>query len=178
VNRVPFRRLDEEFALLRRKAERDFHAEHWRGRLEHRPSVDVRYRGQGYELNIAYTRNLYDAFRREHERRYGYSYPSREIELVTLRLRASMKSAQAGLAAARVESPGVGRPGAIPTDLEHAAIFFGGKKLRAAIHDRDSLPKRKKLTGPAIVTEYSATTVIPSGKHFWLDRLGNLIIRI
>ena len=49
--------------------------------------MEVRYRGQGYELNVPYSRDLIHAFRREHQRRYGYSYADREVELVTLRLR-------------------------------------------------------------------------------------------
>ena len=39
-------------------------------------------------------------------------------------------------------------------------------------------PLGKKLKGPAIITEYSATTVIPSGSSFFLDRAGNLVIDI
>ena len=31
-------------------------------------------------------------FRSEHQRRYGYNYPARDVELVTLRLRATIKS--------------------------------------------------------------------------------------
>ena len=35
--------------------------------------MDVRYRGQGYELNVPYTRNVLRDFRSEHQRRYGYT---------------------------------------------------------------------------------------------------------
>jgi N-methylhydantoinase A/oxoprolinase/acetone carboxylase beta subunit len=34
----------------------------------------------------------------------------------------------------------------------------------------------RKYSGPAIVTEYSATTVVPPGRSFWLDKTGNLMI--
>lgn len=173
VKDVPFKRLDQELASLRRAAEKDFRSERWRGRLEYRASLDVRYRGQGYELNIAYTRDLQNDFRREHQRRYGYSYPNREIELVTLRLRAAMKSTQAGAADIRVQSG----PHAGDGIVEYARVVFNGKKLRTAIYDRESLARGKKLVGPAVLTEYSATTVVPPDRHFWLDRQGNLIIR-
>jgi N-methylhydantoinase A len=36
----------------------------------------------------------------------------------------------------------------------------------------------KIYPGPAIITEYSATTVIPPGGRFHLDREGNLIIAL
>jgi N-methylhydantoinase A len=178
LGELPLKRLDQEFALLRKKAEKDFRAENWRGSLAYRPSVDVRYRGQGYELNLPYTRRLHSAFRREHERRYGYSYSSREIELVTLRLRASMESQHARLASSRADAGSPTRLQASVTPLERTSIFFNGKKLHAAIYAREALPSGKKLIGPAVVTEYSATTVIPAGKLFWLDRHANMLIQM
>jgi N-methylhydantoinase A/oxoprolinase/acetone carboxylase beta subunit len=48
----------------------------------------------------------------------------------------------------------------------------------ATIHARESLQIGKNYSGPAVVTEYSATTVVPPGMRFWLDRTGNLLIRI
>jgi N-methylhydantoinase A len=175
---IPYKRLDQEFGLLRNKAEEDFRAENWHGHLAHRLSVDVRYRGQGYELNIPYAPGLDNAFRREHARRYGYSYPKREIELVTLRLRASIESPRAELASAQVNATAPRRSDAAFTNVERAPVFLNGKKLRPAIYARESLPLGRELAGPAIVTEYSATTVIPAGKQFRLDRHGNMLIRI
>ena len=49
------RRLEREFATLRRRAEKDFRAEKWKGAIRYQRSVDVRYQGQGYELNVPYT---------------------------------------------------------------------------------------------------------------------------
>jgi N-methylhydantoinase A len=142
----------------------------------------MRYRGQGYELNIPYTRNLIRDFRREHERRYGYSYPDREVELVTLRLRSTIKSPQARLATGSTRtlvgtavprSPSRANPG---DAVSRTPVYFTGKKLGGAIHARDTLRIGKKYSSPAVVTEYSATTVVPAGKRFWLDKWGNLMI--
>ena len=69
--------------------------EEWKGAISHQRSVDVRYQGQGYELNVPYTPQSDPRFPQEHRRRYGYDYPNREVELVTLRLRATIKSKQA-----------------------------------------------------------------------------------
>jgi len=177
----PWRRLDREFAVLRRRAKQDLHAEGWRGKVQYRLSVDVRYRGQGYELNVPYTRGLIPAFGREHERRYGYSYPGREVELVTLRLRVAVQTAPSGLARTRLGTAVSGRPGrsgsaALP--LKPASVIVEGRKLTAAIYSRESLSPNRKLSGPAIITEYSATTLVPPGKRFWLDRSGNLLIQV
>ncbi|MBZ5599442.1 MAG: hydantoinase/oxoprolinase family protein [Acidobacteriia bacterium] len=172
LDKLPTQQLEREFAELRRSAEKDFRVEDWQGVIHYQPGVDVRYRGQGYELNIPYTRRLIDDFRREHQRRYGYVYPDRELELVTLRLRAMIQSPTHG----RTRLPG--RPGRDQRGslAEHATVFLGGKKLRTTIYARDHLPIGKEYSGPAVVTEYSATTIVPPGRRFGLDRAGNLVI--
>jgi N-methylhydantoinase A len=180
---VPIARLEREFAVLRRHAEMDFRAEQWKGTIRHQRSVDARYRGQGYELNVPYTRNMLRDFRSEHQRRYGYNYPTREVELVTLRLRATIKSQQSAMVSTPGQvgtgapaRPGRAKPGRVSPDC--APVSFSGKRLQAAIHSRDSLVAGRKYSGPAMVTEYSATTVIPSGVGFEKDRAGNLMIEI
>jgi N-methylhydantoinase A len=57
-------------------------------------------------------------------------------------------------------------------------VSFDGKKLPTKIYSRDDLRPGKKYSGPAIITEYSATTVILPGNFFYLDRAGNLIVNI
>ncbi len=182
ADKLPTARLDREFAALGGRAQADFRGEAWSGAFAHKRSIDMRYRGQGYELNIPYTRNLIRDFRREHERRYGYSYPDREVELVTLRLRSTIKSPQARLATGSTRtlvgtavprSPSRANPG---DAVSRTPVYFTGKKLGGAIHARDTLRIGKKYSGPAVVTEYSATTVVPAGKRFWLDKWGNLMI--
>ena len=171
-------RLEREFAALRRRAERDFRDEEWTGPIKHQLSVDIRYQGQGYELNIPYTRNLVRDFRSAHQRRYGYSYPARAVELVTLRLRATIKSHQtrAHVGTGAPVRPGRAKPGT--SFPNRAAVFFSGKKLAAAIYSRDTLPAGRKYSGPAVITEYSATTVVPPGMTFRKDRSGNLMVEI
>jgi N-methylhydantoinase A len=185
TDRLKSGRLEREFAVLRRRAETDFRDEKWKGAVSHQRSVDVRYQGQGYELNVPYTRNLIRDFRSEHQRRYGYSYPAREVELVTLRLRATVKSPQARIAkgspaghvgTGALAPPGRAKPG--NAFKGPALVFFSGKKLAAAILSRDALPIGKKYSGPAVVTEYSATTVVPPGVSFRREPSGNLNIEI
>jgi N-methylhydantoinase A len=180
-NKLPSERLEQQFANLRRRAQTDFRDEDWKGAISHRHSVDVRYQGQGYELNVPYTRHLVRDFQREHQRRYGYAYPTCQVELVTLRLRATIESSQARGAAGRATThagtaaPGRARLGsAFPN---RAPVYFAGKKLTAAIYARDSLQIGKKYSGPAVVTEYSATTAVPPGLRFWMENSGNLLIQ-
>jgi N-methylhydantoinase A len=180
LNELPVKQLDQAFSVLGRKADKDFRTEGWGGAVQSRLSVDVRYRGQGYELNVPYTSGLMTAFRREHERRYGYNYPAREIELVTLRLRAIVKSPQSGLGTAQLKTTILDRASRAKRgfDLERASVFFEGETTTAPIYNRDSLQAGKKYSGPAVVAEYSATTVVAPGALFWLDRTRNLLIQM
>jgi N-methylhydantoinase A len=170
ADKLPSDALNKEFATLRKNSEQDLRAEGWKGALRHALSIDVRYRGQGYELNVPYSPKLIESFRGEHQRRYGYGYPGREVELVTLHLRTTLGSPQVGLDADR----GTKRTKA--DSAEAGTVIFTGKKTRTAIRDREQLRAGKNNRGPAIVTEYSATTVVPPGKRFQSDRAGNLVI--
>jgi N-methylhydantoinase A len=46
------------------------------------------------------------------------------------------------------------------------------------IPSREDLRPGQHYPGPAIITEYSATTVIPPGKRFRIDRANNLIVSV
>jgi N-methylhydantoinase A len=182
--KIPFAKLDEQFAALQKQAAADFLSEAWPGRVRYRRSVDVRYRGQGYELNLPFKKNLLTEFEQEHRRRYGYAHPSRAVEIVTLRLRAVLKSPPLHSTAAHmgtdahVGTDALVRPGRAKLGSPsppRAPVQFDGKKLPTAIYSREALTPEKKYSGPAIVTEYSATTVIPGGSNFHLDKNGNLI---
>lgn len=173
AGKLPAEQCEREFAILRLNAKKGFREEGWRGAINFHRSVDVRYRGQGYELNVPYSSRLIEDFRREHQRRYGYCYDNRELELVTLRLRAKIRTSQ-------VISPG-SAPKALAAQKQKpkkARVLFGGKKFDTSLYDRDVMSLGKRHSGPAIVTEYSATTVVPPGKPFWLDKAGNLMIAV
>ena len=188
--KIPQTQLSREFAALEKNAGEDFRQESWPGRPHYRRSVDIRYRGQGYELNIPSTKNLLKDFEQEHHRRYGYTHPNREVELVTLRLRATLRTtaahvgkldpvgtgAFASLSRAKPRDPGrakLGRPSAL-----EAPVLFDSKTLATKIHFRDDLRPDRKYHGPAIITEYSATTVIPPRSRLHLDRAANLVISL
>ena len=181
AGKVPHPQIEHEFAALKKQATKDFLQEAWRGRIHYQPSIDIRYRGQGYELNLPFTKNLEKDFEREHHRRYGYAHPKRDLELVTLRLRAIVKSPPLNATTAHVGTGAFARLDRAKRDslsTPKAPVLFDGKKLSTAIYSRESLQPGKTYSGPAIITEYSATTVVPPGKRFHLDPAGNLIVTI
>ncbi|HUA16096.1 MAG TPA: hydantoinase/oxoprolinase family protein [Verrucomicrobiae bacterium] len=175
---LPHAGLNREFTALENKAADDFRREDWEGRPHYARSIDARYRGQGYELNLPLTKTFLRDFEREHHRRYGYAHDHREIELVTLRLRATLKSKSLSAGGA-LRLATFARPGNDAETSRSAPslsqVLFDGKKFRTKIYSRDELSPGKKHPGPAIITEYSATTVIPPGCRFYLDRAANLI---
>lgn len=173
---IPHAKLSHVFRDLEKTAARNFRDEGWNGTPHLGRSVDVRYRGQGYELNIPFSPKLRENFEREHHRRYGYRYADREIEFVTVRLRASVATKTKNRDPAPGARPGSAKLGS--NSPSKSQVFFDGKRAIANIYSRDNLRVGKKYVGPAIITEYSATTVVPPGARFHLDRALNLIITI
>jgi len=74
------------------------------------------------------------------------------------------------------DRPGRAPLGALPQP--RLQVKFDGKLLPTKLYSRDALRPGRKYPGPAIITEYSATTVIPPGTRFHLDRASNLIVTI
>ena len=171
---LPQARLEKEFRKLEAAAQKEFRAERWRGALHYERSLDLRYRGQGYELNVPATANVAPRFHDEHQHRYGYHHAGREIELVTLRLRVRLRTPPLKVArrlAAR-------KPSVRVAPVGHAPVFFHDKPVVAPVFERRDLVPSRSMQGPAVITEYSATTVIPAGKKFRVDAAENLIIKI
>jgi N-methylhydantoinase A len=167
---IPLANLNQAFSELQQAAAQELSAEGWDGTPRFSRTVDLRYRGQGYELNLSLTRDLLREFEAEHRRRYGYTHAKREIEIVTLRLRAVLRSSRSHAAAVRGTA---GRRSATET-----RVVFDGGSVKTKIYTREDLGARKTFRGPAIVTEYSATTVVPPGKKLRIDNVGNLIIAV
>ncbi|HEX3322702.1 MAG TPA: hydantoinase/oxoprolinase family protein [Terriglobales bacterium] len=165
-DQLPQDRLHCEFEALETRAEKEFSAEGWASRPKHVRSIDVRYRGQGYELNVPANASVIHEFHELHRQRYGYVHLEREVELVTLRLRSLVRSPRTTISQKTVTRKAVALK-ACPTSKEGFTIY-----------DRETLPISKRVSGSAIVTEYSATTVVPARKQFWIDRAGNLIIQL
>jgi N-methylhydantoinase A/oxoprolinase/acetone carboxylase beta subunit len=72
----------------------------------------------------------------------------------------------------------IGKDPVFKGSLLKTPVIFDGKKQSSRLFSRDDLERNKKFTGPAIISEYSATTVVPPGKLFHLDSAGNLIISL
>jgi len=57
-------------------------------------------------------------------------------------------------------------------------VYFGGKRHKTQVLPRDVLSVGRRYRGPAIITEYSATTVVPPGYIFQADEAHNLLVGV
>ena len=168
-------KLSEVFDGMERTARTDLGQEGFRpSSQKHERSLALRYRGQSFELEIAKTTgDVAGSFHRVHRQRYGYAQEGSEIEIVSARVRSFGLMEKLREKKLRPKAPG-----RVVKPHSFTAAHFGGKRVRTAVYQRAELPSLARLRTPAIVIEYSATTLIPEGSETQVDRYGNLIIRV
>ncbi|HWF25344.1 MAG TPA: hydantoinase/oxoprolinase family protein [Solirubrobacteraceae bacterium] len=131
---------------------------------------ELRYRGQAFELAIAAgvgatPGELRDKFEAEHEDLYGYRDPDQELELVTIRVAATLSGAEPSLA---VEG-GDGRG----PEAAREAIFRGSTiDLRVL----KSPPPGTPIEGPAVVELPESTLLVPPRWSGTVDGTGTIKI--
>jgi N-methylhydantoinase A len=138
-----------------------------------RRSLDLRYRGQAFELNLEVAGESLDvltaAFHERHRAMYGHADPTATVELVNARL--SAYGTVAKPAAERHRAPQASMPDAL---IERRRVWFEGTAHDCPVWERERLPERAALEGPAIVEEFGATTIVPPGWGGAMDEHGNL----
>ncbi len=156
--------IEREFERLERTARKEL-----RGATLDR-FADVRYAGQSYELTVPWqAANPAKAFHSEHQKIYGYSDPTRPIEIVTIRVRAKVAVQKPKLVSKRSRERRSAQP---PIRKIHSA----GAWRATPVYQRSSLRGNAAFGGPALVIDYGSTTLIPSGYRVSLDRSGTLKI--
>jgi len=137
----------------------------------HERSLAVRYKGQSFELQIKQPRGaIAAAFHRAHRARYGYAQEHNVVEIVSARVRSS------GLVGKlRIRSSRLTRMKNFARPHYFTETYFAGMKIRAAVYRRAEITQGSRLRVPCIVTEYSATTLIPAACNARVDSFGNVI---
>jgi N-methylhydantoinase A len=153
--------IEKRFEALERRARRESPG----ARFER--SADLRYRGQSYELNVSWTsaHRAETAFHAEHARIYGYSLPQREVEVVTIRVRARVTLAK----------PRIVRPAMRKGAAQFRRVWIANSWRRVPVWNREQLATALR-PGPALVLDYGSTTLVPPGWRFHVDGAGNLLI--
>ncbi len=165
--------LNELFAPLQQQARNDLQQEGVASeRIELHPLLDMRYCGQSFELLVDYAEDFLAEFHRQHQRAYGYASEEKAVEIVNLRLRAfGRPDHQQPTAQPRAQEQPVKE-----ASLGETETIFAGKTYRTEVIDRAALQHGNRLAGPAIITEYSSTTVLPPDWNCTVDPYGHLLL--
>jgi N-methylhydantoinase A len=168
-------RLGDCFAELEERGRAEFAAEGLQGVAQR--TIDVRYSRQGYELNVDWNekspRSGIEAFHLLHKQNYGFSDAARPVEIVNLRLR----MIAAGDPYAPTSQKLVAGDGHAACYAKREVLFDGGW-VKSRFYRRDQLVSGDVLLGPAMITEYTAATVLPPDDSAQVDGFGNLVISI
>jgi N-methylhydantoinase A/oxoprolinase/acetone carboxylase beta subunit len=135
------------------------------------PSLDMRYKGQAYELSIPFTPDYAQAFHRAHHKLYGYANPARATEIIQLRLRAIGRTDKPAL------SPGDAANTAtrLPSPSSTRETIFNSRPHQTPIFHREQLAPGHEADGPAILITGQSTNVIPPKWHWKIDPVGTLL---
>jgi N-methylhydantoinase A/oxoprolinase/acetone carboxylase beta subunit len=132
-------------------------------------ALDVRYRGQAYEITVPFTPGFEEQFHLIHRKLYGYASPTRATEIVHLRVKAI----------GRTDKPSLPRFDATPKPLPNPTSVrparFKGRNLQTPVYHRDSLAPGMSGQGPAIIAGAQSTTAVPPSFQFTIDAVGTLV---
>jgi len=133
----------------------------------------LRYAGQGYEINVPAGPEMLEIFHAAHRKRYGHADESRDVEVVSVRVRMIAP-------AERIELPRKAKMGkdCAYAVLKKKMVMFDGQWREVPVLDRGRLAPGNQFAGPAIVHEYSATTVVPPGCRAEVDEYSNIVIEV
>lgn len=131
--------------------------------------LDVRYRGQAYEITVPFAADYRAEFDRRHQKFYGYSNPQRAIEVVNLRVNAAGLTEKPAIPIASSDLR------SLPAPTIVRKVVFSGEEKETLIYSWEALIPGMQGDGPAIVTSSHSTTVIPPHYRFKIDGTGALI---
>jgi N-methylhydantoinase A len=136
--------------------------------------LDIRYAGQSYELMVPFGERFVADFHRQHEKTYGTCDTRKGTEIVNIRVRVRGIPEKPALERVAQAGPSVSEDAV----LGEREVVFENREMPSLIIDREKLLAGNVIEGPAIVTEYSATTVIPPWARAGVDEYANLIMQI
>ncbi|MGN6593052.1 MAG: hydantoinase/oxoprolinase family protein [Terriglobales bacterium] len=157
------------FAQLEALGRREMAAEGLRARS--RRSMDIRYSGQGFELEVEAGAGFAERFHQLHQQRYGYADRTRPLEVVNVRVRMTAPASQLSFTRQRSRS-GDARQAL----KDRRSVWQDGKRKKARVYDRGLLRAGDRFAGPAVINEYSATTFLPPKWRCEVDGFLNLIL--
>lgn len=158
---------DEKLEELRKKAKREFEEENL-SNFSFEDFLDVRYKGESYELTLPYEGGMDVRRKFEEKHRSFYGYVSDDpVELVNVRVRAISEIQKISLKEDK-ETSHIAEP-----DRERT-VRVAKKAVKAPVYNRDGLKPGSSGRGLSIIEEYDSTTVVNPGWSWVVDSLRNL----
>ncbi len=161
--------VEREFGLLEQKGIQALTVEGVKEQnIELVRSVDLRYRGQSFSLNLAWSHcgEAEEQFHRAHYQRYGHSFDF-PVELVNVRVK-------------------VRESAVAPISLDGAHQGYGQEREQrlvtlarvgeALLLRREQLGVGQIIEGPALITERTSTSLIANGWRCEVDPSGALLL--
>jgi 5-oxoprolinase (ATP-hydrolysing) len=135
-------------------------------------SVHLRYAGTDTALQIPFTTitEMRAAFDALHHKRFGFITPEKPLIAETI----SVEAAAPGIAVTEPEIPA--RADALAA-IGQTEIHTDGRTRITPVYDRASLAAADKITGPALIFEANATTVIEPGWQAAMTPQNHLILK-
>jgi len=152
-----------------------------------RRSLDVRYVGQNYEIELPWERDpagLRPAFEARHRQLYGYA-TGEGVECVNLRVVARLSDAAAAAPhpgplpegeRGEVGGRGQGEGAAAALAGSQRAYFPETGEVTMPRYDRAALPAGAVVTGPAVIEDEWSTIVVYPGQRAAADARGHLVL--
>ena len=171
--------IRDEFAGLENRARIWLHDDQgYAGESRLLYSAEMRYRGQSFELDTPLdpaavaagdTVAMAQAFHAEHERVYGHSDPTAAVQIISLRLVISGRTARPEFKRHALVSEAA-------APRRHAEVWLDGALRSVAVFARVDLKPGQSFAGPAVVTQDDCTTVVPPNMTVSVDAYANLRI--
>ena len=171
--------IQQGFGELAREAMRWIREDQgFEGAVTMKPSADLRYRGQSYEIDTQLEaqwieegdiNKIANAFHVAHEKIYEHSDKEAEIQVINLRMviigepkKPEFKPFDKKLSAVQ--------------PIKEIGVFENGNTNQGKIYKRSEMRAGDKILGPAVIIQDDCTTCVPTGFDVLVDGYGNLII--
>ncbi len=145
----------------------------------HRPDIiteamiDLRYKGQSYELTIPFGPDYPSRFHQEHDRVFGYCQPELPVEIVNLRLRAM------GLVPKPYREPKpLSSKNPHQANFDIRTVVFASGSLDTPFYKGELLLPGNEIQGPAVIVRNDTTILVGLDDLARVDPFDNLVIRV
>lgn len=172
-------RANEVFQELKNIGTEDLSSQGYLDNYEMITSIEMRYLGQNYELDVPFTHDeineenvleIWNTFHEMHDERFGFKIDGELMEIVTFKVTIISKTTKPSMK--KIATANHAEPGAINERL----VQFDQGSMMTQIYNRDELLNGHSILGPAIIEENASSTVIGPTHKVNVDEYGNLHI--